>query len=174
MDFNGSEPKISLMEEEGWFDWQSLAVTMGTFVYVGSPKNTITDPATNRELSFENDFYRLGFEIEPLYKNLRLRMNAILGQDRNPQGPRGTGTSEKSLWLMAQGQYIFMQNILAAFRYEHQDIEHEGITHRYIPSVVYAPWQNVKFALEYLYEIQPHIQPEYINREYTFRVHFAY
>jgi hypothetical protein len=171
-DFNGSAPAISLVRESLW---DNLALTFGAFGYIGTSENTIFDPATNKNLMFPNDFYRWGVETEVLYKNLRLRMNAILGQDDNPQGPTGTGKSEKSTFLMAQGQYIFMQNILAAFRYEHQDIEHEGITHRYIPTIVYAPWQNIRLALEYVHEIQPHTgQPHFINREYTTRLTFAY
>ncbi len=168
VDFNGNEPAISLVRESFW---DNLALTLGTFGYIaGSSKNTIFDPATNKNLEFPNDFYRVGFESELLYKNLRFRLNAILGEDDNPQGPNGTGVSERSRFYMAQVQYIFMQNVLTAMRFEHQDIEHEGITSRYIPTVTFAPWQNIRLALEYVHEIQPH----FINREYTGRITFAY
>lgn len=172
MDFNGSAPEISLVRESIWDD---LALTFGTFGYFGSSSNTLFDPATNKDLNFANDFYRMGIESEVLYKQLRFRMNAIFGEDKNPQGPAGIGKQEKSLFVMGQGQYIFSKKILTAFRYEHQDIEHEGITRRYIPTVVYAPWQNIRVALEYVHEIQPHIvNPNFINREYTARLTFAY
>jgi len=169
-DFKGKEPEISLLKESAWDIFDTLALTFGTFCYLGSSNNFIFDPATNKDLAFPNDLYRVGFETEVLYKNLRLRLNTIFGHDENPQGPDGTGLSESSRFYMAQVQYIFMQNVLTAMRYEHQDIEHEGITNRYIPTVTFAPWQNIRLALEYVHEIQPH----FINREYTARLTFAY
>ena len=175
-DFAGSEPEISLTRES---IWDNLALTFGTFGYFGSSNNFFFDETSNKNIRFKNDFFRLGLESEVLYKNLRFRLNSIWGEDKDPQGPAGTGQKEKSLWVMAQGQYIFMQNILAAMRYEHQDIEHEGITRRYIPTVVYAPWQNVKAGLEYVHEIRPRVfapgaPHEYITREYTLRLTYAY
>ena len=172
-DFAGKSPAISLVRSSIWDD---LALTLGAFGYLGSSANIVFDPATNRDLKFANDFYRVGVETEVLYKQLRFRGNAIFGEDKNPQGPLGSfgGKQEKSLFIMGQGQYIFMQNLLAAFRYEHQDIEHEGIVHRYIPSVTYAPWQNIRVALEYVYMTQPNFITPHVDREYTCRVTFAY
>ena len=172
VDFAGNDPEISLTSESLW---ENLALTFGSFVYVGSSLNEKLDTTSNSFLKFKNDFFRVGMESEFLYRNLRFRVNGIIGQDKNPQGPDGLGVSEKSLFLMAQGQYIFMQNLLVAARFEHQDIEHEGITRRYIPSIVYAPWQNVRVAVEYDHEIKPRvINQDYINRIYTCRVTFAY
>ena len=172
VDFAGNDPEISLTSES---IWEKLALTFGAFAYVGSSLNEKLDTTNNLFLKYKNDFYRAGIEAEILFKNLRFRLNGIHGEDKNPQGPDGLGVSERSLFLMAQGQYIFMQNLLAAMRFEHQDIEHEGITHRYIPSIVYAPWQNVRVALEYNHEIKPHvINEQYINRIYTCRFTFAY
>ena len=180
-DFNGNEPAISLVEES---IWDNLALTFGAFGYIGT-SNTFEN-VFDRDIKFKNDFRRVGIESEVLYKKLRLRMNAIFGQDAHPQQPAGLSGSETSRFYMAQGQYIFMRNILAAMRYENQYIEHEGVTHRYVPSVVYAPWQNVRIALEYVYEIQPihEVDPafqapvvfkqHFINREYTCRLTFAY
>ncbi|HEY6872695.1 MAG TPA: hypothetical protein VI298_08225 [Geobacteraceae bacterium] len=170
-DFNGSAPAISLVRESLW---DNLALTFGTFYYYGGSQNVLNNIDTNfQTVKFSNNFYRLGAESEVLYKNLRLRMNAIFGQDDNPRG--AGGKSETSRFYMGQGQYIFMRNILGAMRFEYQDIEREGITRRYIPTVVYAPWQNVRLALEYVHEIQPKFtQPHFINREYTARVTFAY
>jgi hypothetical protein len=172
VDFAGNDPEISLTKES---IWENLALTFGTFAYVGSSRNEKLDTTTNSFLTFKNDFYRIGLESEILFKNLRFRLNAIRGEDDNPQGPDGLGAPEKSLFTMVQGQYIFMQNLLAAMRFEHQDIDHEGVTNRYIPSIVYAPWQNVRVAAEYNYEIKPHvINQDNINRIYTCRVTFAY
>lgn len=164
-DYNGNAPEISLERESVW---DNLALTFGTFGYIGSASNVTTDATTLAVLSTNaDDFYRLGFEGELLYKKLRFRVNGILGKDDDPQG---TGASEKSLFLMAQGQYIFMRNVLAAMRFEYQDVEHEGIVRRYIPSVTYAPWQNVRVALEYVHEIGE----TNINREGVLRVSFAF
>lgn len=172
VDFAGNDPEVSLTSESVW---ENLALTFGSFVYVGSSLNEKLDPTTNSFLKFKNDFYRVGLEAEMLYKNLRFRLNGIHGEDKNPQGPDGLGAFEKSLFLMAQGQYIFMQNLLVAARFEYQDIDHEGVTHRYIPSIVYAPWQNVRVAMEYDHEIKPRVlNQENINRIYTCRFTFAY
>ena len=170
-DFTGKAPAISLVRESLW---DNLALTFGTFGYVGSSSNFVFDPSTNNTAKFRNDFYRIGAESEILYKQLRFRVNGIFGEDKNPQGPAGLGTSERSLFLMGQGQYIFMRNLLAAFRYENQYIEHEGTTQRYIPSLTYAPWQNIRVALEYAYVTEPNYIIPHINREYTCRVTFAY
>jgi len=171
-DFAGNDPEISLTRES---IWENLALTFGSFVYVGSSLNEKLDTTTNTFLKFKNNFYRVAVEAEILYKNLRFRMNGIHGEDKNPQGPDGLGISERSRFYMAQGQYIFMRNLLAAMRYEYQDIEHEGTTRRYIPTIVYAPWQNVRMTLEYNHEIKPHvINLENINRVYTCRFTFAF
>jgi hypothetical protein len=172
VDFAGNDPQVSLESES---IWENLALTFGIFDYVGTSLNDKLDPTTNVFLKYKNNFYRAGVESEILYRNLRFRLGAYQGEDKNPQGPDGLGVSERSRFYMAQGQYIFMQNLLLAMRYEQQDIEHEGITRRYIPTVVYAPWQNVKVAVEYEYEATPHvINLDNINRITTCRFTFAY
>ena len=164
-DFNGNAPVISLDRESVWDD---LALTFGTFGYYGSATNVTTDPTTLAILSTNaNDFYRLGLESEVLYKKLRLRISGILGRDKNPQG---LGTSEMSRFFMAQGQYLLMKNLLAAMRFEYQDIATEGIVQRYIPSVTYAPWQNIRLALEYVGEHKA----DAVKREATVRISFAF
>jgi hypothetical protein len=172
VDLAGNDPVVSLESES---IWENLALTFAGFYYNGTSLNEKLDPTTNAFLKFKNNFYRAGVESDILFKNLRFRLNAIQGEDKNPQGPDGLGVSERSRVYMAQGQYIFMRDMLAAMRYEYQDIEHEGNTRRYIPSFVYAPWQNVRVALEYEYQITPHIiNLKNIDRLYTTRFTFAF
>jgi len=172
VDFRGNAPEISLVRESVW---DQLAVTVGAFIYEGSSRNFEVDPATSRNLAFKNGFYRAGGEAEVLYGAWKFRTNYIYGHDDNPQGPLGTGLGERSSFAMVQGQYLFPVHVMAAARFEFQDIEHEGITRRLIPTVVWAPWQNVKMALEYVHQVQPKtFGPNYIDREYTCRVTFAY
>jgi hypothetical protein len=172
VDFAGNDPVVSLDSES---IWENLALTFGTFFYHGTSLNEILDPTVSAYLKFRNNFYRAGVESEILFKNLRFRLGAYQGEDQNPQGPDGLGLSERSRFYQAQGQYIFMQNLLIAMRYELQEIEHEGNTRRFIPTVVYAPWQNVRVALEYVHEIDPHIlNMQNINRIYDCRFTFAF
>lgn len=172
VDFKGNAPDISLVEES---IWDKLTLTLGGFIYEGSSRNFEFDPATNRNLEFPNDFWRAGGEMEVLYGGFKLRANGIFGHDDNPQGPLGTALSERSTFTMVSAQYLFPIHVMVAGRFEYQDIQHEGITTRYVPSVVWAPWQNIKVALEYVHEVLPHnVGPNYINREYTTRFTYAY
>jgi hypothetical protein len=172
VDLAGNDPEVSLESES---IWENLALTFAGFYYNGTSLNEKLDPTSNAFLKFKNNFYRAGVESDILFKNLRFRLSAIQGEDKNPQGPDGLGVSERSRFYTAQGQYIFLRDMLVAMRYELQEIEHEGNTRRFIPTYVFAPWQNVRVALEYVHEIDPHIiNLQNINRIYTCRFTFAF
>jgi len=150
-DLSGEDPPVDL-ERERLADYLSL--TVGAFGYVGSAQNAT------------NDFYRSGVEVETTYKRFTARLNGTVGRDENPAG---AGT-ERSSFFMAQGQYLFPRQVLAAFRYEYQHEDTAGTTRRYIPSLTYAPWQNLRLALEYVHEAGP----SEINREGIMRASFAF
>jgi hypothetical protein len=168
-DFNGNAPVIDLDREN---IWDNLALTFGTFGYYGSATNVTTDLTVPATSANTDDFYRVGLESDVLFKKLRLRLNGTLGRDNNPQG---LGTSEMSRFFMAQGQYLLMKNLIAAMRFEYQDIAAEGIAQRYIPSVTFAPWQNVRLAVEYVDEHTRKVDSDKtVKREATMRISFAY
>lgn len=150
-DLQGEDPAVDL-DLSRLSD--NLSLTVGAFGYVGSTPGSA------------DDFYRTGLEAEVTYLRFTGRVNGIFGRDDASIG----GGAQLSRFFMAQGQYLFPRQILAAFRYEDQDAGPEGAIRRYIPSLTYAPWQNLRLALEFQYEAGP----VEVNRKGTLRVSFAF
>ena len=154
-DFVGHEPDIDLDSDSLW---DYLSVTFGMFGYSGKNANIVGLTAQNF-----NNYYRAGLEMDLLYKQLRLRVSSVHGRDSNPSlSPLASRI--RSLVVASEAEYMFDTNLIGVLRYEYQD-DGSGITRRFIPSVSYAPLQNIKLTLEYNYEaISPYASADSINR----------
>jgi len=148
-DLKGNEPEVDL---EGESVWDFLTVTLGGFGYVGS-NGKFSDQGIAQ---FRNDFYRAGAECDLLYKRLHLKGSGAFGRDDNPDFSQAAPTPVDSHAYAFEGEYMFGApvNLIALFRYEYQRDETGG-TRRYIPAVSYAPLQNTKVSLQYIYADRP-------------------
>ena len=161
-DFAGHEPVIDLDSESLW---DFLAVTFGAFGYSGRDRDT-SSVAENFI-----DYYRAGIEMDLLYKQFRLRFSGVKGRDTNPDFV--SNTEVKSFVLASEADYMFDTNLIGTFRYEYQD-DGSGISRRYIPTVVYAPLQNIKLTLEYQYDGRTaYVGPGTIDRKTLLGVRFS-
>jgi hypothetical protein len=147
-DFKGKEPEVDLESDS---IWDFLTITLGAFGYSG--RNSSFDNA-GAVLNL-NDFYRVGGEIDVLYKRLHLKGSGSFGRDSNPF-LADTATSLDSHAYTFEGEYYLGGpiNLIPLFRYEYQNGASGG-THRYIPAIAYAPLQNTRISLEYIYEDAP-------------------
>jgi hypothetical protein len=147
-DLNGKEPEVDMESDSVW---DFLTLTLGGFGYVGSNgKFSSTGVA-----QFRNNFYRAGAEFDLLYKRAHLKGSGTLGHDENPSfaaTPSGLDSHAYAL----EGEYMFgvPVNLIALLRYEYQKTETGG-TQRYIPALCYAPLQNTKISLQYIYQDAP-------------------
>ena len=154
-DFAGHEPVIDLDTES---IWDFLSMTFAAYGYFGRDASIVGSVA-NRF----NNFYRAGVDMDLLYKRLRIRFSGVEGRDTNPEFLISQ-TEAKSFVLASEAEYMFDTSIIGAFRYEYQD-DGSGITRRYIPSLAFAPLQNIKLTLEYKYEgVSPYANAGSINR----------
>ncbi|KAB0666180.1 hypothetical protein F6V25_06825 [Oryzomonas japonica] len=144
-DYLANEPEVDLAKEESIFDF--LTVTVGAYGYYG--KNGT--PNTTEGGLIQNTYYRSGLDLDILYKLFRLRVAGVLGKDDNAYLST-TPTEVKSYVAAVEGEYTFLQNLIGAMRFEYQD-DGRGLVRRYIPTLAYAPLENVKVALEYKHEI---------------------
>lgn len=144
-DYLVNEPEIDLSKEESIFDF--LTLTVGGYGYMGTngDPNTVAG-ATPRQ----NDFYRVGLDIDLIYKLYRLKMSGVIGNDDNPDLTY-TLPEVKSYVAAIEGQYTIRQNLIAALRFEYQD-DGTNIVRRYIPTIAYAPIENLKLVAEYKQE----------------------
>jgi hypothetical protein len=144
-DYLVNEPEIDLNKEESVFDF--LTLTVGGYGYVG----TNGDPNTVAGVTpRQNDFYRAGVDIDLVYKLYRLKMSGVMGNDDNPDLTY-TLPEVKSYVTAIEGQYTIQQNLIAALRFEYQD-DGTNIVRRYIPTIAYAPIENLKVVAEYKQE----------------------
>jgi hypothetical protein len=153
-DFKGQEPDVDLEHDS---IWDFLCVTLGTFGYSG--RNGQFDGfgiAQNL-----NEFYRVGGEIDLLYKRLHLKGSGSFGRDSNP-GFAVTPVEFEGHAYAVEGEYYLGApiNLIPVFRYEYQEGDRRGGTRRYIPALAYAPLQNTRLTLQYLFTDAP----EGINR----------
>ena len=144
-DFHGNEPQMDFDSESVW---DYLTITLAAYGYSG--RNS--EPQTS---SIKNNFYRVGGDMDLLYKRLRVRLSAVSGRDTNPDY-LSPNEEIRSKVFSSEAQYLFGSpvNIAGIFRYEYQD-DGSGIIRRYIPAVAYTPLQNVKLELQYNYESTP-------------------
>jgi len=144
-DFLGNEPSMDLENES---IWDYLTLTLAAYGYSGRNAEPVGS-------SFRNNFYRVGGDMDLIYKRLRVRFSGVTGRDTNPDFTT-PATEVKPLVLAAEAEYLFGSpaNIAGVFRYEYQD-DGSGIIRRYIPAVAYTPIQNVKLLLQYNYETTP-------------------
>ena len=168
-DFNGTEPTVD-------FDnptiWNYTSLTLGAYSYFGRVASVSNQVAVN-----SSNFYRAGIDADFNIERFRGRLSAVKGKDSNPYldstiDPSSNVISPvdvESVVFAAEGQYLFGSKVLAAFRYEFQDAGPIkffnnnanalaitwGTTHRYIPSIAYAPKQSIKVVLEYKREETP-------------------
>jgi hypothetical protein len=141
-DFLGNEPELDFDRES---IWDYLALTLAAYGYSG--RNS--DPFVT---SIRNNFYRVGGDVDLLYKRLRLRGSVVTGRDTNPDFVPVTEHA-KPLVFASELEYLFGSpvNFAGIFRYEYEDTG-TGKVRRYIPAVAYIPLQNVKLVLQYNYE----------------------
>jgi hypothetical protein len=144
-DFLGNEPEIDF---ESNSIWDYLALTLAAYGYAGHD----ADPTGS---SLRNNFYRVGGDMDLLYKRLRVRFSGVTGRDTNPDFI-DAGSAKRSLVLASEAEYLFGSpvNVAGVFRYEYQD-NGSGVIHRYIPAVAFTPLQNIKLLLQYNYENAP-------------------
>jgi hypothetical protein len=144
-DFLGHEPEVDLEKDS---IWDYLTLTVGGFGYFG--RNTLdTAPAT-----LNNDYFRAGIDADLLYKRFRLRFSGVRGRDNAPNYT--TRNIANSLVMLGEAQYLFGSpvNLIGLFRYEYED-NATGINRTYVPSLVFAPIQNIKLTLEYQHRDKP-------------------
>jgi hypothetical protein len=143
-DFLGHEPEVDLEKDS---IWDYLTLTVGGYGYFGRNMDSVLG-------SFNNDYYRAGIDADMLYKRFRLRFSGVKGRDNAPNYT--TRNIANSLVMLGEAQYLFGSpvNLIGLFRYEYQD-DATIITRSYIPSLVFAPIQNVKLTLEYQHRDKP-------------------
>jgi hypothetical protein len=144
-DFHGNEPEMDFDSES---IWDYLSLTLAGYGYAGRNQ----DPLIT---SVKNNFYRVGGDVDLLYKRLRIRFSALTGRDTNPDF-QATGKVLKSRVYASEAEYLFGSpfSVAGIFRYEYQD-DGSIIVRRYIPALAYIPLQNVKLVLQYNYETTP-------------------
>jgi hypothetical protein len=152
-DYLANEPEIDLAKEESILDF--LTVTFGSYGYVGKNGSANSnDP--------KNNYYRIGLDSELLYKSLRLRLLGGYGNDDKVDTTainQLTGVISKS--GSVEAEYAFHSNLLAAGRYEYlQQVaspQNQGFSNqyirRYIATLGYNPFENLKLVAEYKYEL---------------------
>jgi hypothetical protein len=149
-DYRGNEPEVDLEKESVW---DYLSITLGAFGYSG--RNGEFDTlGIARNL---NDFYRVGGEMDLLYKRLHLKGSGSFGRDSNPFFADSAATVRSHAYTF-EGEYYLGApvNLIPVFRYEYQEGANGG-THRYIPAIAYTPLQlqNTKLSLEFIYTDAP-------------------
>ena len=145
-DFKGKEPDVDLENDS---IWDFLTVTLGTFGISGRNQQffDIAGP--------QNDYYRVGGEIDVLYKRLHLKGGGTFGRDSNPFFSE-IASSQDSQAYAAEGEYYLGApvNLIPVLRFEYQDVG-GARTRRYMPAIAYAPLQNTKISLRYIHEDGP-------------------
>lgn len=137
-DFHGKEPEVDFDNES---IWDYLGLTFAVYGYNG--RNGQSGPVWN-------DYYRVGADIDALYKTLRLRLSGVYGNDDNPFYDSWANGPYRSKAFSVEYEQMLAVNIMAALRAEYID-DGIGIQRRYIPMVAYAPIENIKVSLEYQY-----------------------
>jgi hypothetical protein len=93
----------------------------------------------------QNEYYRAGLDVDLLYKLYRLKLSGVVGND---DSPALTYSPLKTYVAVIDGQYTFLQNLIGSLRFEYQD-DGVGISRCYIPTLAYAPIENLKVVAEY-------------------------
>jgi len=145
-DFKGHEPEVDLDNDS---IWDFLTITLGTFGYSGRNRQLDVDGLP------ENGFYRVGGEIDVLYKRLHLKGGGTFGRDANPFFSE-VATAQQSRAYAVEGEcYLGAPvNLVPLFRYEYENVG-GARTRRYMPAIAYAPLQNTRLSLRYIYEDAP-------------------
>lgn len=149
-DFVGHEPEVDLESDSVW---DFLTVTLGAFGYSG--RNGRFDQVG--VVQSPNKFYRVGGEMDVLYKRLHLKGSGSFGSDSNLNANLvGGGREFDSHAYSFEGEYYLGApvNLIPLFRYEYQEGVSGG-TRRYIPAIAYAPLQNTRVSLEYIHTDGP-------------------
>jgi hypothetical protein len=145
-DYLANEPEIDLNKEESIFDY--LTLTVGSYGYVGTNGNSpLLTPGISPQ---QNNYYRAGVDVDLLYKLFRLKLSGVMGKDDNP-ALTSLQPPLKSYVGAIEGEYTILQNLIGSLRFEYQD-DGASIVRRFIPTVAYAPIENLKVAAEYKYE----------------------
>ena len=128
----------------------------------------------------QNTYYRSGVDMDILYKLFRLKLAGVLGDDNNSNLSTVAPVDVKSYVAAVEGEYTFLKNLIGAFRFEYQD-DGRGLVRRYIPTLAYAPLENVKVVLEYKHEIATSylstgalVAQDFTNRIGTLDVTFSF
>ncbi len=142
-DYLGNEPEVDLDSDS---IWDYLSLTVGGYGYFGRNADAELGP-------YNDDYYRAGIDADLLYKRFRLRFSGVKGRDNAPNYTARNVAN--SLVMVGEAQYLFGSpvNLIGLFRYEYVD-DASGISRNYIPSLVFAPIQNVKLTLEYQYKAE--------------------
>jgi hypothetical protein len=145
-DFQGNEPEIDFDSES---IWDFLSLTLAAYGYSGSNQ----DPLVSS--SVKNNFYRVGGDLDLLYKRLRIRFGAVTGRDTHPDYVAPSAAVDSRVFA-SEAEYFFGSpiNVAGIFRYEYQD-DGTTIIRRYIPALAYIPLQNVKLVAQFNYETTP-------------------
>lgn len=144
-DYLANEPEIDLNKEENIFDYLTLAI--GGYGYVGTngDSNTVAG-VTPRQ----NYYYRAGVDMDLLYKMFRLKLSGVMGDDDNPALSFAL-PPVKTYVAAVEGVYTILRNLIGALRFEYQD-DGVNLVRRFIPTIAFAPIENVKVAAEYKHE----------------------
>lgn len=143
-DFIGTEPEIDFDNDSVW---DFLSLTLGAYGYSGRNANIVGGVA-----QYFNDYYRLGLDLDLIYKKFRLKAGCVHGRDTNPYFT-SVKDNINSLVVSTEAEYMFETNVIAAVRYEYiSDQNHIAERHIYAPYLAYSPLQNIRIVLEYRHE----------------------
>jgi hypothetical protein len=145
-DFKGQEPEVDMENDS---IWDFLTITLGTFGYSGRNQqlDTVGLPL--------NDFYRVGGEIDLLYQRLHLKGGGTFGRDSNPFFSQTAAAQDSQAYAVEGECYLGAPiNLIPLFRFEYQEVD-GARTRRYMPAIAYAPLQNTRISLRYIYEDAP-------------------
>lgn len=146
-DFKGHEPEVDLESDSVW---DYLTVTLGAFGYSGRNGRFVEG-----ELENANKFYRIGGEVDLLYKRFHMKGGATFGEDSNPLLADAAEEFDSHAYTAEVEYYLGAPvNLIPLFRIEYQNGEQGGTT-RYIPAIAYAPLQNTRVSLEYIHSDGP-------------------
>jgi len=147
-DFKGHEPEVDLESDSVW---DFLSITLGAFGYSGR-NGRFDNLGIAQNL---NEFYRVGGEVDLLYKRLRLKGSGTFGNDSNPLFANVAAEFDSHAYAF-EGEYYLGApvNLIPLFRYEYQKGLRGG-TRRYIPAIAYAPLQNTRISLQYIHTDAP-------------------
>lgn len=134
-DYHAKEPDVDLEKDSVW---DFLSLTAGVFGYSGAS----FDP----DAGAEYDITRLGIDAGAEYKGFTLRLSYVNGTNDEAVGSRDSDV------YSAAAEYVFNPRYAVALRYDVTDVEDDEKRTTVVPTLIWAPWQNLKVSLAYTHD----------------------